>query len=111
MQISFLKWQKSDTGLVRDGKWACGTTQHDYPSLYHSLLHPCANDGGNCCGDSPYAPFLLRYESFFHSANALLVLAYEVSSDAALFPRCVLPMQMPQNPRTLSCAGVPPTRQ
>ena len=45
--------------------------------MHHSLLHPCANEGGNCCGNAAYTPFLLRYESFFHSRNALLVLAYE----------------------------------
>lgn len=46
--------------------------------MHHSLMHPCSGADGSCCGDSGYAPFLLRYESFFHSQNALLVLAYEV---------------------------------
>ena len=80
MQINHLTWRLSDSGLPRDGKWTCGSTGHDYPSMHHSLLHPCANEGGNCCGNAPYTPFVLRYESFFHSERALLVLAYEVSS-------------------------------
>ena len=46
--------------------------------MHHSLLHPCAGKGNACCGNHPNAPFLLRYESFFHSKTALLVLAYEV---------------------------------
>lgn len=50
--------------------------------MHHSLMHPCSNKDNNCCGNSRYAPFLLRYESFFHSQNALLVLAYEVRSSA-----------------------------
>ena len=41
-------------------------------------MHPCSNAESQCCGNSRSAPFLLRYESFFHSQNALLVLAYEV---------------------------------
>ncbi|KAK9805857.1 hypothetical protein WJX73_008965 [Symbiochloris irregularis] len=77
-EISYLKWHHADTGLVRDGKWSCGSTTFDYPSMHHSLLHPCANAGGGCCNSSAYAPFVLRYESFFHSRQALLVLAYEV---------------------------------
>lgn len=51
--------------------------------MHHSLMHPCAGADGTCCGDSAYTPFLLRYESFFHSQNALLVLAYEVSPNAS----------------------------
>ena len=82
MQISFLKWRHSDTGLIRDGKWSCGSTAFEYPSMHHSLLHPCAHAGGGCCNNSAYAPFLLRYESFFHSRQALLVLAYEVRPHA-----------------------------
>ena len=46
--------------------------------MHHSLMHPCSNADSQCCGNSRSAPFLLRYESFFHSQNALLVLAYEV---------------------------------
>lgn len=46
--------------------------------MHHSLMHPCSSDESNCCGNARTAPFLLRYESFFHSQNALLVLAYEV---------------------------------
>jgi len=46
--------------------------------MHHSLMHPCSNKESNCCGNARSAPFLLRYESFFHSQNALLVLAYEV---------------------------------
>ena len=72
----YLNWVAAEGGLERDGRWSCGT--HDYPSMHHSLMHPCANDRRDCCGDSGYTPFLLRYESFFHSKNALLVLAYEV---------------------------------
>lgn len=71
-----LNWVAAEGGLERDGRWSCGT--HDYPSMHHSLMHPCANKESNCCGDSRTAPFLLRFESFFHSKNALLVLAYEV---------------------------------
>ena len=47
-------------------------------------MHPCANLESNCCGDSRSAPILLRYESFFHSKNALLVLAYEVGGCSCL---------------------------
>jgi hypothetical protein len=72
---SYLNWVAAEGGLERDGRWSCGT--HDYPSMHHSLMHPCANNRRDCCGDSGYTPFLLRYESFFHSKNALLVLAYE----------------------------------
>ena len=71
-------------GLPRDGRWSCGT--HDYPSMHHSLMHPCAYADANCCGNSRSAPFLLRYESFFHSQNALLVLAYEVGLLSAFTP-------------------------
>jgi hypothetical protein len=46
--------------------------------MHHSLMHPCSSEDNNCCGNMRYTPFLLRYESFFHSQNALLVLAYEV---------------------------------
>ena len=74
--LRYLNWQAAEGGLERDGRWSCGT--HDYPSMHHSLMHPCANKESNCCGDSRTAPILLRYESFFHSKNALLVLAYEV---------------------------------
>lgn len=77
--MSLLKWKHAESGLVRDGTWSCGSKAYDFPSMHHSLLHPCANAGGGCCGNSTYAPFLLRYESFFHSRQALLVLAFEVS--------------------------------
>ena len=106
LQISYLKWKKSETGLVRDGQWGCGTTGHDYPSMHHQLLHPCANEGGNCCGNSAYAPFLLRYESFFHSGNALLVLAYEVCS--TLGPSFGCARQAPTcNTCMWRCGGLP----
>jgi hypothetical protein len=72
----YLSWKPAESGAMRDGKWGCSS--HDYPSMHHSLLHPCANVNGYCCGNSKYAGFLLRYESFFFSKNALLVLAYEV---------------------------------
>ncbi len=72
----YLDWVSAADGLPRDGRWSCGT--HDYPSMHHSLMHPCSSDDNNCCGNARTAPFLLRYESFFHSQNALLVLAYEV---------------------------------
>jgi hypothetical protein len=78
VQIQWLTWKDSDTGLLRDGAWACGISAHDYPTMHHSLLHPCAGDGQACCGNHQNAPFLLRYKSFFHSKSALLVLAYEV---------------------------------
>ena len=58
--------------------------------MHHSLLHPCAHEGGLCCGNSAYAPFLLRYESFFHSRHALLVLAYEVCSWCAVLAAVIL---------------------
>lgn len=81
-QIQWLSWKNSESGLLRDGAWTCSLTQHDYPTMHHSLLHPCAGDGQVCCGNSQNAPFLLRYESFFHSKAALLVLAYEVIPSA-----------------------------
>ena len=79
----YLDWVAAADGLPRDGRWSCGT--HDYPSMHHSLMHPCSNADSQCCGNSRSAPFLLRYESFFHSQNALLVLAYEVGG--GLFPQ------------------------
>ncbi|EIE24869.1 hypothetical protein COCSUDRAFT_53105 [Coccomyxa subellipsoidea C-169] len=75
-RMTYLNWVPAEAGLPRDGRWSCGT--HDYPSMHHSLMHPCAGTEGGCCGNTGFAPFLLRYESFFHSTNALLVLAYEV---------------------------------
>ena len=80
MQIQWLTWKDAESGLRRDGAWACGVSAHDYPTMHHSLLHPCAGEGQVCCGNHQNAPFLLRYESFFHSKSALLVLAYEASS-------------------------------
>ena len=77
----YLDWVSAADGLPRDGRWSCGT--HDYPSMHHSLMHPCSDVDNNCCGNSRSAPFLLRYESFFHSQNALLVLAYEVGCQSA----------------------------
>lgn len=62
-------------------------TSHEYPKLHHSLMHPCAGDEKACCGNHPNTPFLLRYESFFHSKHALLVLAYEVNRRAEIAER------------------------
>lgn len=84
LQIQWLTWKDAESGLQRDGAWACGESDHDYPVMRHSLLHPCAGEGQVCCGNHQNAPFLLRYESFFHSKSALLVLAYEVRTP--IFP-------------------------
>lgn len=77
MQLQWLAWKDSETGLVRDGAWSC-EGKHEYPKMHHSLMHPCAGAGKACCGNVANAPFLLRFESFFYSRSALLVLAYEV---------------------------------
>ena len=96
----YLNWQAAEGGLERDGRWSCGT--HDYPSMHHSLMHPCANKESNCCGDSRTAPILLRYESFFHSKNALLVLAYEVWA--------ARPRRPPRPAPLLACSWLCPVR-
>ena len=51
-----------------------GTVPH--PSLHRLLAHPCADSGTTCCG-LPKADFVLRWESFLHAPQAVLILAYE----------------------------------
>ena len=80
MQMTPLKWFKVEGGQDADGRWACASTAHTYPSLQQSLLHPCtaAADAGGCCGDTEHTRLLLRFTSYFQEDNALLLLAYEV---------------------------------
>ena len=68
--------------------------------MHHSLLHPCAGSGQVCCGNSENAPFLLRYESFFHSNSAILVLAYEVSTFHSVIAFCIIAFILRDKPYT-----------
>eukprot|EP00884_Botryococcus_braunii_P014758 jgi/Botrbrau1/23283/Bobra.0102s0026.1 len=61
----------------REGKWACAGNALSYPSMHHALIHPCVSASGDCCGDVR-GSVVLRWQSFFSSPNAQLVLAFEV---------------------------------
>ena len=71
-----LSYWPAASGEARDGKWACSPTENSYPSLSHSLMHPCAAGGTNCCGH-PSAPIITRFNSFFSAEHAVLIMAYE----------------------------------
>ena len=72
-----LTFYPASSGVDRDGHWACGPGENDYPALQHSLAHPCAGGGTSCCG-FPSASLVVRFESFFASERAVLIMAYEV---------------------------------
>lgn len=86
MQMTPLKWQAASSGQDSDGRWACAATQHSYPSVHQSLLHPCTSTEGGCCGNSNHTRLLLRFQSFFYEDNARLLLAYEVSFSQHIYP-------------------------
>ena len=71
-----LSYWPAASGEARDGTWACSPAENSYPSLSHSLMHPCAAGGTNCCGH-PTAPIITRFNSFFSAEHAVLIMAYE----------------------------------
>lgn len=71
-----LSFWPAASGEKRDGRWSCSAAENSYPSLAHSLMHPCAAGGNACCGHAT-APIILRFNSFFSAKHAVLIMAYE----------------------------------
>ena len=41
-------------------------------------MHPCALEGGGCCGNVSYGAAAIRFTSHFHAAGARVMLAFDV---------------------------------
>lgn len=75
--VRLLKYWPPASGERKDGRWSCTPEATSYPSMQHSLMHPCARAGTTCCGHAT-APIVARFNSFFASEHAVLIMAYEV---------------------------------
>lgn len=75
--LHLLSFWLPENGEERDGRWSCSSQEDSLPALQHSLMHPCAGGGSSCCGLDA-APIVTRFNSYFASKQAVLIMAYEV---------------------------------